>query len=91
MALDLAKAAKLLAEVHAADADADVDLSGLTLVTADEDFLTNAGQLIRSQAQVCAAHAVSLALCSVSVSFLLCRQPWSTMHSLHSCGRVQIG
>ena len=50
--LDLAKAAKLLAEVGAADEDADVDLNGLDLAAADEEFLASAGNLIRSQAQV---------------------------------------
>lgn len=51
VSLDLAKAAKLLAEIAAADKDAEVDLSGLQLIAADAEFVASAGHLVRSQAQ----------------------------------------
>ena len=63
--LDLAKAAKLLAEVAAADEDADADLDGLDLAAADEAFLVDAGRLVRSQAQVAMIHATIKAYKSI--------------------------
>ena len=49
-AIDLAKAAKLLADVGAVEEEG--DMSGLTVLDADAGLLANAGQLIRTQADV---------------------------------------
>lgn len=65
VSLDLAKAAKLLAEIAAADKDAEVDLSGLQLIAADAEFVASAGHLVRSQAQVTACCRLRWFLASV--------------------------
>jgi hypothetical protein len=49
-AIDLAKAAKLLADVGAVEEEG--DLSGLAVLDADAGLLASAGQLIRTQADV---------------------------------------
>lgn len=48
--LDLAKAAKLLTDVAVVGSEA--DLSGIDVLEADEGFLRDAGQQVRTQAQV---------------------------------------
>ena len=49
-AIDLAKAAKLLADAEAVEEEG--DLTGLAVLDADAGLLANAGQLIRTQADV---------------------------------------
>jgi conserved oligomeric Golgi complex subunit 5 len=49
--LDLAKAAKLLTDIHAVDAE--VDLTGVDAVDADAAFLAEASKTIHDQAEVC--------------------------------------
>jgi len=53
-AIDLAKAAKLLADAEAVENEG--DLSGLAVLDADAGVMANAGQLIRTQADVRACH-----------------------------------
>ncbi len=53
-AIDLAKAAKLLADAEAVESEG--DLSGLAVLDADAGVMANAGQLIRTQADVRACH-----------------------------------
>lgn len=55
--IDLAKAAKLAADVAAVAAESDLD--GLTVADADSDFLTSAGIQIRTQAEVCSVRESS--------------------------------
>lgn len=57
-AADLAKAAKLLTDIDAVGKES--DLSGLSVVDADTDFLKETGQQVRSQAMVCMPVSVSL-------------------------------
>ena len=51
--LDLAKSAKLIADVRAVDAEG--DLTGIDVVVADEAFLQESVAMVRQQAEVCTA------------------------------------
>ena len=51
--LDLAKAAKLIADIRAVDAEG--DLTGIDVVVADEVFLQESVAMVRQQAEVCTA------------------------------------